>query len=488
MVRPLPLLAFVILAGALPMAAHADDALSDLLNRVPEGANALIILRVDDAFNSPLGKKEQWAQKHAERYQVGSAKLPPNVQMAVLAAQLEPQTLNNTWEAGLIQLKDPFTLEMIASQERGQINDLADQKVVWSPRNFYAAQLAPNRLAVFHPANRQEASRWLRAAKGRKSDLSPYLHQASKMASAEKPVVMAIDLTDMLEPKLVGLGLGKAKALEGKNADMNQLIPFVTSLKGLTFSGRLDATGIVGELRLDFGQSAEPFKAYLKPLLLEALMKVGASYPELDNWNLEVQGNVCTLRSRIKADDLRQILSIVHPPLPSLDQSGGSPGDASAKGKASLRYFREVSGLVSTLDSKLKNAPSYLSYETSSLWHDKYAKQIDQLPILDVDPELVAYGADMSMKLRAIGASLKGNQIDKSQLEASKYSTKVQGGWNYYSGYSGSAYYDNHYQVNQEMEKVRAEGNKSRVDVWLGINEETAALRRKMTEKYGVEF
>jgi hypothetical protein len=269
--------------------------------------------------------------------------------------------------------------------------------------------------------------------------------------------------------------------------DLEKLIPFVVSLKGLTFTTRID-TNMAAELRLDFGQSAEPFKAHLKPLLLEALMKVGASYPELDNWDLRVEGNTCTLRSRVNLEDLRQILSIVHPPLPSLDTASGSPGEPSKNLKASMRYFREVSSLVNALDTKLKKAPSYLSYETSSLWHDKYAKQIDQLPVNDVDQELVQYGASMGSKLRAIAASLKGNQIDKTQLEAAKYRNKVEGGYDYYGGYGGSYYYDNYYQVNQEMEKVRAEGNKSRVEVWQAINEETADMRRKMTQKYSVEF
>lgn len=489
MFRPLPLLVLSLLVCVPPPTARADDALNELLSRLPDGPNALIIVKVDDVFNSPLGKREDWAKKHAERYQAGAASLPPSVQTAVLAALLEPHTLNNTWEAAVLQLRNPITLDQIAQQERGQINDLGGQQAVWSPRNFYAAQMAPNRLGVYHPANRQEASRWLRAAKNAQNRLSPYLQQAANRASAETPIVMALDLTDMLEPRMVGLSLGKAKSLEGKQVDMNKLVPFVVSLKGLTFTARMD-NGIAAEVRLDFGQSAQPFKQYLKPLLLEALMKVGASYPDLDNWEMNVDGNTCTFRSRLAVDDLKQILSLVRPPLPSLDQPSASPGEAPKSLKASVRYFREVSEMVGALDKKLKNAPSYLSYETSGLWHEKYAKQIEQLPILDVDPALVQYGADMSGKLRTIAFSLKGNQIDKTQLEASKQRGYAGGGYDggYYGGYSHGYYWDNYYAVNQQMEKVRAEGNKSRAEIWLSMNEETADMRRKMTEKFGVEF
>jgi hypothetical protein len=486
MYRPLSLLVLALVTCTTPATAQADD-LNDLLARVPDGANALIIIRAEDAYNSPLGKREDWARKHAERYQAGAASLPPSVQVAVLAAQLEPQTLKNFWEAGLLQLREPFSLEQIAQQEKGQMNDLAGQPAVWSPRGFYAAQLATNRMGVFAPANRQEASRWLRSAKSGQARLSPYLQQAAKLSSAEMPLVMALDLTDMLEPKVVRLSLEKAKALEGKRVDMDKLIPFVVGLKGLTFTARLDS-GIAAELRLDFSEPALPFKQYLKPLLLEALMKVGASYPELDNWEMQVEGNTCRFRSRIGVADVRQILSLVHPPMPTMDKYTDSPGEPSKNLKASMRYYREVSELVGALDKKLKTAPSYLSYETSSLWHDKYAKQIEQLPVNEVDQELVLYGASMSSKLRTIAVSLKGNQIDKTQLEASKYAGKVEGGWDYYGGYSSSYYYDNYYQVNQQMAKVRAEGNKARVELWQTINEETAEMRRKMTRKYSVEF
>src|SRR5207248_1393259 len=125
---------------------------NDLLKRVPEQANAVLLLDPQAANNSPLGKREDWAKKHRQNFLGGLAGAAPTVTRALVAAQVNLATLQNTWEVALVQLQQPQQQADLVRAVSGQQDSLAGQPVVLSPNNAYFVPFEPRLLGMMRPA------------------------------------------------------------------------------------------------------------------------------------------------------------------------------------------------------------------------------------------------------------------------------------------------------------------------------------------------
>jgi hypothetical protein len=84
---------------AAPIAATAQ--FKSLLRRVPEQANAILLLDLDAIKISKIGIKEKWAARHKENHLAGATNIPPGVQDLVVAAHIDPATLNEEWKIAM---------------------------------------------------------------------------------------------------------------------------------------------------------------------------------------------------------------------------------------------------------------------------------------------------------------------------------------------------------------------------------------------------
>ena len=179
---------------------------------------------------------------------------------------------------------------------------------------------------------------------------------------------------------------------------------------------------------------------------------------------------------------------------------------------ASLRYFKSVNQIL----KDLKQDKTQIGKGLES-WYEKYADQMDKLPILNVDPELVRFGSTTSENLRAMAASLKGISLQGGYLQRQKMEGQIYNAPNYtgnYSGYNayggywgggvanlannmalyrsgtagGTTTVNNYNQIYQAQDQLVTQGNAARVELWQRIDNETADIRRKMTLKYQTEF
>ena len=62
------------------------DTFQDLLKRVPEQANALLLLDVEAIHNSAHGRRENFASNHENDYLNGVTAIPPTVSKLVVAS------------------------------------------------------------------------------------------------------------------------------------------------------------------------------------------------------------------------------------------------------------------------------------------------------------------------------------------------------------------------------------------------------------------
>ena len=81
------------------------DSFQDLLKRVPEQANVLLLLDVEAIQNSALGRRENFARKHENDCLNGVTAIPPTVSKLVVASQLDPTTLHLGWKITLAEVK-----------------------------------------------------------------------------------------------------------------------------------------------------------------------------------------------------------------------------------------------------------------------------------------------------------------------------------------------------------------------------------------------
>jgi hypothetical protein len=222
----------------------------------------------------------------------------------------------------------------------------------------------------------------------------------------------------------------------------------------------------------------------LKPLLLERLAARGAMIEDFRSWTLEVKDGTAYLGGNLTPGGLSLLMSLVEPELPEAKPAATadapSPGNPTKPPKPSVeksqQHFIQVKQLITEVrfpSSDLK----FVSAGAFGAWIDRQARRIDQLPLLNVDPELLDYSQGVAKSLRVTAAKQRGATIN-----ASAYSVRRT---RYDDGYHNSLS-DSQNMIQTRMETAAA--NLSHVEVMRMLDDETAAIRRRLTERYGVEF
>jgi hypothetical protein len=320
----------------------------------------------------------------------------------------------------------------------------------------------------------------------------------------------------MVDPLLTRRWLEDRPILQGKKIDLDALANFLTRVRGIRLLVRIGDSIVgedkfKGELHIDFGEPIAGFAAILQPLLMELLDDMGAVVDDFKTWKPRFDNRTIILQGTLKGPGIRQILSIVQPPsvTPAEEEEptivGQKPGvkplpsGEAQKAAASQRYFKAVTTMLNDLREKARTQ----NEKQSAYWHTTFAQQIDSLPMLNVDDELLAYSADVATKLRAIATSLSGVSIDTELLQRQKASAVYSdpgsysrgGGYGWGGGGWGASYeprttlYMNNFQQVKAAQSVRIrQGAGTRLQVWEQIDNDTSNIRRRMVNKYNAEF
>jgi hypothetical protein len=200
---------------------------------------------------------------------------------------------------------------------------------------------------------------------------------------------------------------------------------------------------------------------------------------------------------------MRRILSLLEPPhspdyTPPKPSSGTQPEELTVA-LASQEYFKTVETMLEDLQGKRKST-EFVTWGQVGMWFERYAKKIDNLPILNVDNELLDYGAFVSDSLRQSETAMKGigakSGMRKSQL-GNYYTTQSYGvaGVNRWGNVAGAYRWSTQEDLaakGQAEAQVRTQerisGNANAHFIMQGIDQATSAVRRTMTQKYKMEF
>ena len=305
----------------------------ELLRRVPDSANAIVLIDVERMLMSPIAMKEKWRDQ-ANTSERDAVHFPINSVRYMLASKLNAvANFENLWDVALIESIDTVSLPYLSKMEGGYLDTVEGQQVVYSPRNAFFVSFKPKIVGVSFPANRQDLGRWLRSLKRHeKPQVSAYLENAVTLAHGKDQVVVALDLGDLFTSRQVRDLLHGAESLAGKEIDLDAITKVLTSIKGVTFTAQATER-LNGKMRVDFGESPSPLKEVAKALLFEAIENHGMMLDdEIKNWRVLVEAKAITLEGRLSTKGLRMLTDLI--PIPTetvtLNQASPKPGETAS--------------------------------------------------------------------------------------------------------------------------------------------------------------
>jgi hypothetical protein len=350
------------------------------------------------------------------------------------------------------------------------------------PSDAYFVSLDAKQLGVVFPANRQFVSRWAQDNAGVVS--SGYLLVADKQVDRTHQILMAIDLKDAPQPHRIRERLQASPALKTLSAKLDAIEKLVAGVRGLTLKVSVGQSA-KGTLRVDFGDSPSVLGTQAKPLLLEALDNFGAKLPDLEKWTAKTEATSIVLEGMLSTDALRRVFSLLELPSTKFstlkDELPDTPTAAKpdAKATASKAYYQGVSVLVEDLRKTLGD-----TRENHAVWMERYGRKVDALPVLNVDEELLAWGARVGETFRVMALAERSGGIKAGVRKSSIYG-------NYQYAYDSFGY--TNLRSNQSVKgqidtEERAQAKAVRYNNWKEIEDATAAIRKQMTQRYQVEF
>ncbi|XZE19819.1 hypothetical protein SH449x_005148 [Pirellulaceae bacterium SH449] len=438
-------------------------ALQKLVLSVPDRANAILYL--DTPVLRKLVDGDSIAKDLSER--MGEVRI---------VADLDIGTLQPNWEVGVIDLSGVSNADSIAKSVGGYVDKIGSTAVVWSPRQAYLIPTSSSQLSMVRPADRKLASRYLKHSSD--TDRSPYLVKEAQRSLSTISLLLAIDLEDVWSPIAIREKLSTIEAT--KSIDQDSLVRLLSDFKGIRlYVSKKDLTDCI--LSVDFASSPAVLLPIAKDFLAEVLGKSSASIPDVKKWTVGADGNTISFRGTITAstlDDLVGIFSLQNHSSESLVSESQSYETDSGVALKSKEYFGKVVDLVHRIRDY-----SASSTGDRARWNGRMANRIDEIPTLNVDPELVEFASRLA-------SGFRGNTLEIQK-------TNVTYGTNSYvnSGYSVNSYgYGNgygYYDVNtpgQYQAVSRGLNNVSFRETMSQAEQMIADMRRAMTEKYQIQF
>jgi hypothetical protein len=447
-----------------------------LARRLPGDVNALVMIDVEQVLATPLAQTQGWARKLEVAYVERPVFLPPEAKKLVLGASLDPtDDFFAMRELAVMELSEPVGIRALARAESGYVDEINGRSAAITPTDAAFIDLGANIMATVRPADRQYLARWIGFANDNTSArLSDYLKSSLPLVTDRVQVLLAIDLQDILSPRDIEANVAANAVIQTKHADAAAIATILGKLRGAALRLAID-DDCQGQLQIDFDADVAPLGDLAKPLVLGALQSLGLNADELATWKVSLKGNSIRMMGPLSADAQRRVFSVIE--LPTPDPAAASD---SAVREASLAYFKSTEVLTADLRKGLKET------KATSAWLERYAKRIDDLPVLHVDEMLLDYGDKLAETLRVMSLSKR-----QAGIRAGVRATEgTYAGFYDYNGYYnvGSNAYSSAADRRQAEKEEMSVASDTRVQGWKLIDDATADIRRTLTKKYGVEF
>jgi len=466
----------------------------ELIRSVPGSCNAVAIVRMADMLKSPRAVKENWAQMASESFMADMGTIPPWVENLVVGFQVRPALQQEVWAAGVASVPDDLTIEKLSQRNQQPVDNIAGFPAISGRGNTLIFGLKPGVLAIWRPAIRQEAVRWANeiAAKitGPNSD---YLAATTGIAGH---VVLAIDVAGAFDPTRTHMLVNGDQSAGNSEANRQQLQQLLMGTRGAILAITVTDT-VQAELRIDFSAPIEQHASELKRFLDMALQQLGAEIEEFTAATPQASGRTLVCNATLSDESLSRVMSLITTSsampqsmaaVPASEASSAAPGQ-----QESARYFSAIDRILKDLERANRRASAN---SPTALWHENFARKIDDLSIQRVDPELVNYGRSVASKLRALGRSLRGQAVAVNAHEGTlTYESNFTPGWASIDLWGGIGAGQPAVNVTSNLQQVRERqaeaiiaGNEQRNTIWGMLKEERSKILAQMQAKFGEKF
>ncbi len=426
----------LVICGAAPGFAQFRE----LVARVPKTANAVVLLNVEKAVNSPMGVREGWKKKIEKSFAAGLVRVPPQATNFVLASEMDLEFMQPIWSATVMDLSDPALVHPIAERRGGKVDKLDNLLAVAMPNDTYVVQFGPATIGAMQPANRQSVLRWVREVRaGKKDDLSAYLQKAAGYSDdADTDIIMAFDLEGAFSWERAAKYLARQKDLpKQSDEERKESASALGDVLGVRLGIRLSERAFA-KLTIDFRTNPRVLANIAKPLLMQILAVAGLKIDDIDQWKPEIGATTISFSGNLTTSGLQRVMSVIESPstsesLATDPKSKSSPEQLlSSQAQASIDHYRAVIAMSSDLK---KDMDSMSGLGSTSTYCEKYAKRIERLPILNVDPELLHYSSFVAKSLRAAALIARNMGIQSGVRQAQIISSEAGTGYATYGRY-----------------------------------------------------
>ncbi len=410
---------------------------ADPLAWLPREANAVAWVNVARVYESRLAIEQEWSQKSREAFLNQQAIIPPGVKTFLATAELDyGQGLHSLRESVIVEPAAGMTLTAMAALADVELAPLGDKPGLLTSRGVYVVEAAPTLWLAAAQGGRQAVGRWLKT--GSSVDATPLIGPLRRL-SADHDMVMVFDVADSVTPAVAAQVVAELDPVPGAGTAATYAKILSTIARG-TLAVKID-TAIRGRVEVEFGESVEPLKNVVASLVPAILNGLGVSGAAGEGWTWAPRGNVLIGEGDLSATQLRRLLSLVYNP--AIDLASGS-GDAAGSGTptspaaesptivASRKYLRSIRSILDDLQDTLKR-----TRDNHAVWYERSGRRIDDLPMVNVDPDLLTYGGRVSNSLRYQGQAQRVMNVraggERARTGAgNSYATGVvgpYGGW-----------------------------------------------------------
>lgn len=458
---------------------------------LPSGANVVGVVRVAEILKSDRAVQENWEQQQEERFLAGAAALPPHIETLVIGKLVHPTVPNTAWSASLIPFPAGASMASIAERSGTRIEQLSGKPSIRSQRGAYVTEVQPGLAAVFAPALRQDAARWVQSIGDKSSGrLSTYLVQA---LTQKEHLILAMDLRDAIDPGMLEKHLREDSRFRQQAALVERLVPLLVGVQGITLTLNVGQK-IDCRVTLEFADEVGSSGFSVKAVLLSSLEDLGASIEEFTPARVDTMGRQVTLTCELSDASFRRILTLVAlPPTPTAALTAAPPVETEPAPtpekrvdpeKATRAYIAAVNKMIDDLQSASRRGRDYAR---TAMWHDNFAARIESLNTSGVADDALAYGAAVADAFRALGSSLRGQGVEVNAAQNTLvYQTQFTPGWASVNIWGGVGYGQSAVNVTSNLQQVREQqaaavvaGSRQRDQIWTMIQNSRADMARR---------
>jgi len=483
--------------------AVAED-LATMMTYVSKDANALMIVNLKSLLDTPVAQRENWRAKLSQGTLLGSLPLPDLADTVVVSSKLLPGSLQNRWELVLISTSKPYSLHDIAEAEKQPLQKIDNLQVCYTSRNSIIVSLSPTLMAVYSPAQRQDVARWLRGRDNRegKPDYSAILGEAVAAIRDGAKLAVSFDVDESLDSNRVRQFLKAQPVLKDTKFDIDQLALAFSRMTGMHFrvNAALDVQGV---FRVQFAKPIAEYASVLPDLLFAALDGVGVNMEDYRKGKAQVVGNSVTVETTLSADGLRSTVAMMQPNTvapPVVKKPATAAPKADPVALQVERQFRQVVGIANEAHTSAGNS---VNLYRAALIYDNAATRIDKLPLAVADPAVQEFGTDLAKGLRDISTAVRTAATDISVLEnqivtnvnvaPTHPSMYLPNPWGFNIWNPGIVIPQYNIQTNQpqivaRQQQVLENARKQLEEKWSQLQQRTNAMRKTLTDKYGIKF